>query len=134
MKKVMVFGAFDGLHPGHLNFLEQAKKYGDYLIVVVARDKRIKKIKGRPPKKSEKERLKEIKRQKLVNLALLGQKKNPYQIIKKTRPDVICLGYDQEVFTEDLPRFLKKAGLKTKIYRMKPYKEKIYHSSIVNKF
>jgi len=133
MKRVMVFGAFDGFHPGHLNFLKQAKKYGDYLIVVVARDQRVKKIKGRPPKKSEKERLEEIKRQKLVDLALLGQKKNPYQIIKKARPDVICLGYDQKIFTQNLPHFLKETGLKTKIYRLKPYKEKIYHSSIINK-
>ena len=133
MKRVMVFGAFDGFHPGHLNFLKQAKKYGDYLIVVVARDQRVKKVKGCLPKKSEKERLKEIKRQKLVNLVLLGQKKNPYQIIKKVRPDVICLGYDQKIFTQDLPRFLKETGLKTKIYRLKPYKEKIYHSSIINK-
>jgi len=28
MKKILVFGTFDGLHSGHLNFLEQAKKYG----------------------------------------------------------------------------------------------------------
>ena len=34
MKKVIVFGSFDYIHPGHLNFFEQAKSYGDYLIVV----------------------------------------------------------------------------------------------------
>jgi len=35
MKKVMCFGAFDGLHPGHLDFFRQAKRYGDFLIVSV---------------------------------------------------------------------------------------------------
>jgi len=41
-KKVMVFGTFDIFHPGHRSFLNQAKKYGNYLIVVVARDKQSK--------------------------------------------------------------------------------------------
>lgn len=36
--RVMVFGVFDGLHPGHRAFLRQARKKGDKLIVVVARD------------------------------------------------------------------------------------------------
>ncbi|MBI2582387.1 adenylyltransferase/cytidyltransferase family protein, partial [Candidatus Woesearchaeota archaeon] len=31
MKKVMCFGTFDLLHLGHLNYFQQAKKYGDYL-------------------------------------------------------------------------------------------------------
>ncbi|HLC71304.1 MAG TPA: adenylyltransferase/cytidyltransferase family protein, partial [Candidatus Nanoarchaeia archaeon] len=38
MKTVMCFGTFDILHPGHLHYLQQAKKYGDYLMVVIARD------------------------------------------------------------------------------------------------
>ena len=45
MKKVMVFGTFDGLHEGHLDFFRQAREYGDYLIVAVARDVNVKKIK-----------------------------------------------------------------------------------------
>ena len=38
MKKVLVFGTFDGLHEGHKDFLRQAKQYGDHLTVVVGRD------------------------------------------------------------------------------------------------
>ncbi|HEY4500387.1 MAG TPA: adenylyltransferase/cytidyltransferase family protein, partial [Candidatus Paceibacterota bacterium] len=47
MKRVMVFGTFDILHPGHLYFLRAAKKLGDYLIVSLARDVNVRKIKGR---------------------------------------------------------------------------------------
>ena len=43
MKRVLIFGTFDGIHEGHLNLFKQAKKYGDYLIVVVGRDENIKK-------------------------------------------------------------------------------------------
>ena len=38
-KIVMTFGTFDHLHPGHIYYLSEARKYGDYLITVVARDK-----------------------------------------------------------------------------------------------
>lgn len=43
MKKVLIFGSFDSLHKGHLNLFKQARKHGDKLIAVVARDETIKK-------------------------------------------------------------------------------------------
>ena len=49
IKKVMIFGTFDKFHPGHINFLKQSEQYGDYLIVVVARDITVKKLKGKMP-------------------------------------------------------------------------------------
>ena len=132
MKKVLVFGTFDGLHLGHLDLFKQAKNYGDYLIVVIARDKTVKKIKNHLPSKKETKRLKDIQKCKLVNEARLGYKDNPYRVIKEISPDVICLGYDQKAFTEDLPKELEKMGLQIRLYRMKPHKPKEYHSFIIN--
>jgi FAD synthetase len=133
-RKVLVFGTFDGVHSGHLNFFKQAQKYGDYLIVVVARDDTVKKIKGNFPFRSEEERVKDIQECKIVNEVKLGSdKSNPYKILKVIKPDVICLGYDQKVFTENLPKKIKELKLKTKIFRMKPYKTKRFHSSIIRK-
>ena len=129
MKKGMVFGTFDHFHSGHINFFKQAKKYGSYLIAVVARDKTVKKIKKHFPLWNEKERLKIVQNSELVDKAILGNFGNPYRVIKKFQPDIICLGYDQKAFVENLPKELKKMGLKTKIYRMKPYKPEKYHSS-----
>ena len=132
MKKVLIFGTFDGLHPGHLSLFEQAKDHGDYLIVVVARDKTVKKIKNRFPSRNEMERLGTLQKCKLINEARLGYENNPYGIIREINPDVICLGYDQKTFTENLPKELEKMKLATKIYRMKPFQPEKYHSLIIN--
>ena len=126
----MVFGTFDIFHEGHNNFLRQAKKYGDKLIVVIAKDKTVFKIKGRLAKNNEKKRLLIIKQSKLADRVILGNLKNKYQVILKNKPEVICLGYDQINFTKNLKKILAEMGLKKiKIKRLKPYKPAIYKSS-----
>lgn len=102
MKKIMVFGTFDILHPGHIFYLTQAKKYGDFLIVIIARDTTVEKIKGKKPVKNEKERLAQLKMLDIVDAAVLGNEKNKHEVIKKYQPEIICLGYDQAHFTDTL--------------------------------
>ncbi len=46
MKKVVVNGTFDVLHPGHLALLNYAKSLGDFLIVAIDADERVKQLKG----------------------------------------------------------------------------------------
>ena len=128
MKKVLVFGTFDKLHLGHLNFLKQATKYGS-LFIVVARDRTVKRVKGRLPQHNERMRKKGVEKTRLAEKVLLGNLKNPYILIKKIKPDFICLGYDQKFFVRELPKKIKKFGLKTKIIRLKAYKPNIYKSS-----
>ncbi len=130
MKKVMLFGTFDIFHKGHKNFLKQARRYGDYLIVVVARDETVEKVKKRLPQNSEDIRLKNIKESDLADEVVLGSLENKYKAIEKYKPNVICLGYDQGTFTENLREKLKKLNLgKTKIVRLKSYYPEKYKSS-----
>ena len=131
MKKVLVFGTFDRLHPGHIDFFEQAKKLGDRLMVVVARDVTVNKIKGQFPKRSELLRLKAVKQCKLIDEAVLGNAGDPYAIIADIKPDIIALGYDQTSFTENLDQELKKAGIIAQVIRLKPFGPEKYHSSII---
>jgi len=133
MKKVLVFGTFDGLHLGHVNFFEQAKKLGDRLIAVVARDMTVNDVKGHFPKRSELLRLKAVKQCKLVDETMLGNIGDPYEVIKKINPDIIALGYDQRTFTNGLDSELKKSGNVAQIVRLKPFKPEICHSSIIKK-
>ena len=123
MKKVMVFGAFDGLHPGHLDFFKQAKKFGDYLIVSVGTDKNVEKIKGKKPLFDQAERLSLVKSLSLVDQAILGAEKDFYREIKKYAPDVICLGYDQWASEDGVKKELLAVGLsKISVVRLKPHK------------
>lgn len=132
MVKIMVFGAFDGLHPGHLDFFQQAKKFGDYLIVSVGTDKNVEKIKGKRPLFSQKERLALVNVCKTVNRAVLGAEKNFYEEIKKYKPVVICLGYDQWAGEDEVKRELLRVGLKnTRVVRLKPYRPSRAKSTVV---
>lgn len=129
-KVVMIFGTFDIFHKGHVDFLRQAKGLGDYLIVVVARDKTIKKVKGDYPLNNENSRLTAISKSRLADKVTLGNLRDKYQIIKKYKPDVIALGYDQNFFIDKLKAKLIEFNLsKTRIIRMKAYHPEIYKSS-----
>ena len=129
MVTVMAFGSFDVLHPGHLFYLREAKRFGDKLVVVVAKDSTFRKIKGKEPKYNEKQRIEHVRDIPVVDKAVLGYIEDPYEIIEEINPDIICLGYDQTSYSEDLKSEMKLRKMNPKIYRMKPYKEHIYKSS-----
>ena len=130
MKKVMVFGTFDIFHQGHINFLQQARREGDFLIVVIAQDETVKKIKKRKAQNSARKRLLVVKNSQLADKVILGNLGDKYAVIKKYQPDVICLGYDQEAFIDKLKDKLKQFGLeKTQIKKMKPFHPEKYKSS-----
>jgi rfaE bifunctional protein nucleotidyltransferase chain/domain len=46
MKTIFVNGCFDILHRGHIELFKYAKSLGDYLIVAIDTDKRVKQMKG----------------------------------------------------------------------------------------
>lgn len=130
-KTVMAFGTFDHFHAGHEDYLKQAAQLGDELIVVVARDKTAKNIRGFAPDHSEKTRLKNVQQCQHVTKAILGNVEDKYQVIRKHKPNVIALGYDQMVFTHQLKHLLIKEQLNTEIKRLKPYQPDIYKSSLI---
>ncbi len=130
MKKVILFGTFDIFHEGHKDFFRQAREYGEYLIVVVARDKNVLKAKGRLPKNNELARQKEIFNSRVADIVVLGDLDDKYKVIQKFMPDAICVGYDQKFSKEELKEKLIKFDLgKTQIVRLKSFHPEIYKSS-----
>lgn len=130
MKKVMCFGTFDFFHPGHEAFLHQAGECGEYLIVVVARDKNVKKIKGHLPVQNENLRLKNIQNKQISDQVILGKLTDRYEVIRKNNPDIICLGYDQVVDKEKLTSEFKGGIIRLKPFKTDKYKSSIYKEQI----
>ena len=125
----MAFGTFDLLHEGHKYYLKKCKEQGDYLVVVVARDKTITEVKGKKPLHSQAERLHDVQALPLVDKAVLGQEGDKWKIIEEHKPNILCLGYDQKYFTENLEEGLKQRGLQVRVVRIKPYQPEIYKTS-----
>jgi len=131
----MVFGTFDGIHEGHLNFFRQAKDFmkNSFLIVSIARDQNVLRIKGKYPDKNERQRMALVKKCKIVDQVSLAGLRDHIQYIVKMKPDIIALGYDQKEYVKNLKKDLKNNGLLVRVVRMKPYKEKIYKNHLLKK-
>jgi len=132
MTRIMVFGTFDMIHEGHENFFRQARAVAEtpYLIVSVARDAVVEKIKGARPRHSEDERRALLAAHPLVDEAVLGDMEGYVHHIVHARPDIIALGYDQEgEYVEHLDEELEKAGLAANIVRLKAYRPHVFKTA-----
>ena len=120
MVRVMATGTFDLLHIGHLYYLEEAKKLGDELIVVIANDETVTKNKHNPVTPQEMRR-RLVEALKPVDKAVIGYKDDFLKIVEEIRPDIIALGYDQNFDEEEIRNALKRRGLNVKIVRCSKY-------------
>ncbi len=122
MVRVMATGVFDILHPGHVLFLQEAKKLGDELYVVVARDSTAAKLKHRPIMSEEARRFM-VEALKPVDRAVVGYEDDMYRIVEEIQPDIIVLGYDQKFDEKEIEEECKKRGLNVKVIRLGKYGE-----------
>ena len=117
MKKylVLVGGCFDVLHPGHIIFLEKARKAGDKLVVLLESDQKIRKLKGEGrPVHTQKERAKILSALESVDsVVCLPYMEDDFEydeIILKNNPDIIAATRGDESI-EHKKRAAKKAGV-----------------------
>jgi rfaE bifunctional protein nucleotidyltransferase chain/domain len=99
-RRVIVFtnGCFDIIHPGHVTYLEKAKKLGDILVLGVNSDVSVKKIKGNNrPILNESERTIILSRLEMVDFVCLFNDDTPYRLIAAIKPDVLVKGGDWAV-------------------------------------
>jgi FAD synthetase len=122
MVKVMATGTFDLLHLGHIYYLKEAKKLGDTLLVVVATDSTVRRLKHEPVN-PENIRLDLIKELKIVDEAYLGHEDDMYEIVEEIKPDIIALGFDQIHDEEKIKSELKKRNIPSEVSRLSEYKE-----------
>lgn len=110
MTRVMASGVFDIIHPGHVSYLEQAKSYGDELVVVVACDATVRARKHEPIT-PEAMRARIVGALKPVDKVLVGGDGDLYDTVRFVRPDVIVLGFDQGFDAGVLQSELEERGL-----------------------
>ena len=119
MVRVMATGVFDLLHPGHVYFLIEARKLGDELVVVVARDQTARRLK-REPYVPEHVRREMVEALKPVDRAVLGSTTDIYQTVIDLHPDIIALGYNQVWNEVEVERECARRGVPVKVVRIGP--------------
>lgn len=122
--KVMVFGTFDGLHPGHRYVLDQASARGD-VYVVIARDTTVERLKHKTPKQTEVDRHTAIQKVYPKARVLLGDPQDYLVPVRGVKPDLVLLGYDQH-----LPPGVTEQALGCPIERLEPFHPEKYKSSL----
>ena len=120
MVKVMATGTFDLLHIGHIYYLKEAKKLGDKLVIVIARDSTVRKLKHEPVT-PEDMRLNIIKELRMVDEAVLGHKDDIYATVEDIKPDIIALGFDQIHDEKKIKLELKNRNIDVKVSRLSKY-------------
>ena len=132
-KIVLASGVFDLLHIGHVRFLEYAKKAGGAsakLVVIIAKDTTVERIKGRKPIMSEDQRLALVESLKVVDEAVMGYEGLDIgEVIDKIKPDVIALGWDQDEMENQVKAYAKSHKEAIKVVRIGKYAQNALDSS-----
>ena len=132
-KIVLASGVFDLLHLGHVRFLEDAKKAGGLnakLVVIVARDSTVEKMKGKKPIMSEEQRRALVESLKVVDEAVLGHESLDIgEVIEKIKPNIIALGYDQAEMDREVKDYLLTHKLRVEVVRIGKFGENTLDSS-----
>ena len=97
-KIVFTNGCFDLLHVGHIRYLSQAKKLGDFLIIGLNSDRSVKKLKGKDrPINSFEDRATLLSALNSVDLVIKFEEQTPEDLIKDIVPDVLVKGGDYNI-------------------------------------
>lgn len=96
-KVVFTNGCFDILHVGHVKYLQEAKSYGDVLIVGLNADSSVRALKGPSrPVNPEADRAYILAALESVDYVVLFSDETPYELIKSIAPDILVKGGDYE--------------------------------------
>ena len=96
-KTVLCHGAFDIVHPGHLNHLENAKKLGDILIVTITADNFLKKH-LHSPLYNQNERLNFLKKFKIIDYVFVANSGSATHALNSLKPDYYCKGTEYKKY------------------------------------
>ncbi len=120
LRKVLVAGTFEILHPGHIAYLKYAWSMGR-VIAIVSRDSTVRKIKKRDPIIPENQRLEVLRNITYVHKARLGYEDDMFRVVEEEKPEIIILGPNQPFREDNVKNELKRRGLNIEVTRMEEY-------------
>ncbi len=93
---VLTNGVFDLLHPGHVRYLQAARRLGDVMIVAVNADRSARALDKAPdrPLNTALERAELLAALECVDASAIFDEDTPYEIVKAVQPDVLVKGAD----------------------------------------
>jgi D-beta-D-heptose 7-phosphate kinase/D-beta-D-heptose 1-phosphate adenosyltransferase len=95
---VLTNGCFDLLHPGHLRYLDEARRLGDFLLIAVNSDESVRRLKGpERPVRSQAERLEMLAALVMVDAVTIFEEDSPLNLILALKPDFLVKGGDWAV-------------------------------------
>lgn len=98
-KIVFTNGCFDIIHPGHVDYLSQARDLGDFLILGLNTDNSVKRLNKAPnrPINNEQARASVLAALASIDFVVLFDEETPYELISYLQPNVLVKGNDYEV-------------------------------------
>ena len=133
-KIVLAGGVFDIIHPGHIHTLNDAKKLGDVLVVVVATDKTAVKMKKREPLHSAELRQELVSSLTMVDLCIIGDEDDIFKTVDLVKPQIIALGYDQTHQEKFITDGCKKINLDVTVARLESPRPETSSSKIQKEY
>ena len=134
LRVVLAGGVFDIIHPGHIHTLNSARSLGDVLVVVVATDKTAEKMKKRTPLHNQEQRKNLVESLSMVDLCVIGQEGDIFETVKKVKPEIIALGYDQVHQEKFITDGCHKLNLNVRVARLQSPNPEISSSKIEEKY
>ncbi len=132
-KLVLASGVFDLIHPGHVAFLRKAKEAGGpdaELLVIVARDSTVRKLKGKSPILPEEQRRALVESLKPVDRAVLGSEDLDIAgILEAYKPDIVAVGYDQDKIEAEVRKVVEEKKLPIKVVKIEKFGPEGFNSS-----
>ena len=100
-KIVFTNGCFDIIHPGHVDYLSQARDLGDVLVLGLNTDNSVKRLNKAPnrPINNEQARATVLAAMACIDHIILFDEETPYELIKFLQPDILVKGDDYKVET-----------------------------------
>ncbi len=116
---VFAAGCFNRVHPAHLRLLRHARALGDRLVVVLSNDAHNKKPNA-VPAATRKRRLEELG---VADEIVIGAPDGFAPTLRRVRPDVLVLGYDQRLPDAETERTVRELGVEVVTMPWFPGKE-----------